>query len=152
MLYEVSRADMWVGELEDRPGALAERLDKLAALGANLESIVVQRAEDKPGVAQMYVSPLRGAAARETGLSKAGGLHTVRIEGPDRPGMAATISRAVGDAGINMRGFSGAAIGARHAIYITFDCMEDANQATQILLKTLAETPAYQETPPAEGW
>ena len=111
MLYEISRTDVWVGEIEDRPGGLAERLETLKETGANLEFVIVRRLPEKPGMALLYVSPLRGAAAHEAGLSKASSMCCVRIEGPDRVGLGADITRAVAEAGISLRGFSGAAIG-----------------------------------------
>ena len=142
MLYEISRTDVWVGEVEDRLGGLAERLETLRNTGANLEVVIVRRLHEKPGKALLFVSPLRGAAAREAGLAKASSTCCVRIEGPDRAGLGADIARALAEAGISLRGFSGAAIGDRNAVYITFDSVDEANQATSVLSRVLAETPA----------
>ena len=143
MLYEISRTDVWVGEIDDRPGGLAERLDTLKNLGANLEFVIVRRLREQPGKALLFVSPLRGAAAHEAGLAKANNMCCVRIEGPDRVGLGAEITRTVAEAGVSLRGFSGAAIGDRNAIYISFDSVDDANLATSVLSKALADTQAF---------
>jgi hypothetical protein len=139
MAYEISRADVWVGEVEDRPGGLATKLEVLRDAGANLEFMVVRRSAQKKGTARLYVSPLRGAAALKAEMVKTTQLFTVRIEGQDRPGLSARIARTMGDAGVNMHGFSGATLGERNVIYIAFDSMSDANRATAALNRALAE-------------
>ncbi len=140
MLYEINRADVWVGEIEDRAGGLADKLAILAKVGANLEFVVVRRLMEKPGKALLFASPLRGAAAKEAGLSKASSMCVVRIDGPDQPGLGARIGRAIANEGISMRGMTGASIGNRNVIYISFGSVADADQITQCLNKTLAET------------
>ena len=143
MQYEISRTDVWVAELDDQPGALAEKLETMGSHGANLEFVIVRREASKPGKAVIFVSPLRGTVAAEAGLSKANGMFCVRLEGPDRAGLGGEIARAIAAEGINIRGFSGAAIGARNAMYLAFNSMDDANQATHVLSKFFAETQIY---------
>jgi len=100
----------------------------------------VRRLMEKPGKALLFVSPLRGAAAKEAGLSKASSMCVVRIDGPDQPGLAAQVGRAVADEGISMRGLTAASIGNRNVIYISFGSVADADQVTLCLNKVLAET------------
>ena len=66
-------------------------------------------------------------------LAKDAGVHTLRLEGPNRLGLGAKIAGAVADAGINMRGLSGTALGRRCAIYLAFDTSADAEKARRIL-------------------
>jgi len=139
MNWKVSKVDVWAGELEDRPGALAEKLEALTDTGANLEFVIARR--DKPGKSVVFLAPLKGAsqtrAAKRTGLAKTTSLHSLRLEGPDRRGLGALITRALADAGINLRGLSAAALGRRHVTYFAFDQAEDARRAGPILKKTL---------------
>ena len=37
MKLKVSRTDVWAATIDDRPGGLADKLDALAAAGANLK-------------------------------------------------------------------------------------------------------------------
>ncbi len=104
--------DVWAATLADRPGALAEKLRALKNAGADLEFIIARRSPDKPGAGVVFVSPLRGdtevAAAVEAGFNVSRSLHGVRVEGPDRPGIAAELTTRLGTEGISLRGFSAA--------------------------------------------
>jgi hypothetical protein len=139
MNWKVSKIDVWAGVLEDRPGTLAEKLETLEKARANLEFVIARR--DQPGKSVVFLAPLKGAAqtraARGAGLAKAASLYSLRLEGPDRRGLGALITRALADAGINLRGLSAAALGRRHVTYFAFDQAEDARRAGPILKKTL---------------
>jgi hypothetical protein len=140
MAVDVGRIDVWCGEIEDRSGGLAEKIEAVAAAGANLEFVIARRAPDRPGMGIVFMAPFRGAAqtraARQAGLDKAPNVYAVRLEGPNQPGFGAAITRSVADAGINLRGLSGTALGRRCAIYLAFDSSEDANQASRVLRNT----------------
>ncbi|MFQ5805293.1 MAG: amino acid-binding protein [Phycisphaerae bacterium] len=142
MAFEITRVDVWAGEIEDRPGGLARRLEAVMRAGANLDFVIARRQPEKPGTSVVFLAPLHGPeqirAAEDAGLTKATGLHSIRIEGPDRPGLCAGVAKTVGDAGINMRGLSAAAIGERCVFYIAFESDADAVRATQVLTPTLA--------------
>ena len=141
MAVDVDRIDVWCGEIEDRSGGLAEKIEAVAAAGANLEFVIARRAPDRPGMGIVFMAPLRGTAqtrsARQAGLAKAPDVYAVRLEGPNGPGFGARITRSVADAGINMRGLSGTALGRRCAVYLAFDSSEDANKASRVLRNTL---------------
>ncbi|MCK6484295.1 MAG: ACT domain-containing protein [Phycisphaerae bacterium] len=140
MPYDIRKESVWVAEMEDRPGALAEKLEGVTLGGANLEFIIARRAWNKPG-AVVFVAPLHGAgqnrAARALGFEKALGMHSLRVEGPDKPGLAARIARLVAHAGINLRGWSAATLGKRSVIYFAFATESDANRAQKALKKGL---------------
>jgi hypothetical protein len=139
MSFKVTKVDVWVGEIEDRPGTLAEKLETLGSARASLEFVIARR--DQPGKSVVFLAPLKGAAqmraARNAGLAKATNLCSLRLEGPDKRGLGALITRALADAGINLRGLSAAAIGRRHVTYFAFDRAEDARRAGPILKKAL---------------
>ena len=141
MAYTIKKVDVWAGEIADRPGGLASTLTAMNNAGANIEFVVARRAPDKPGTGVVFLTPIRGAkqkaAAQNAGLSTSDGLHSVRVEGPDRAGLGAKMSDALAAAGINVRGISAAALGRRAISYFAFDSAADADAAVGVLRKTL---------------
>ncbi len=141
MAYSIRKVDVWAAEIDDRPGGLAEKLEALAKAGASLEFIISRRAPDKPGKGVVFLTPVRGAkqtrAAIDAGLGTTDSLHSVRVEGPDRPGLGTKMTRALADAGINLRGLSAAALGRKSVSYFAFDSADDAANAIKLLRKAL---------------
>jgi hypothetical protein len=141
MPYTVQKVDVWAGEIEDRPGGLAEKLEVLAKAGASLEFLISRRSPENPGKGVVFLTPIKGAsqkrAASEAGLATTSSLHSVRVDGPDRPGLGNKMMRALADAGINLRGVSGAALGRKSVSYFAFDNAEDAARAIKLLKKIL---------------
>jgi len=141
MSYEITKPDVWVVELEDSPGTLAEKLAAVLEAGANLDFVIARRSTEKPGHSILFLAPLVGArqtqAAERAGMRRADSLHSIRIEGPDRPGLGAGITKTISDAGINMRGLSAAGLGDRALFYVAFENDHDAVKATQLLARML---------------
>jgi hypothetical protein len=141
MPYSIRKVDVWAGEIDDRPGGLAEKLEALAKAGASLEFIISRRAPDKPGKGVVFLTPVRGSkqtrAANEAGLGTTDSLHSLRVEGPDRPGLGTKMTRALADAGINLRGVSAAALGRKSVAYFAFDSADDAANAVKLLRTAL---------------
>jgi hypothetical protein len=141
MAYTIKKVDVWAGEITDRPGGLADKLGALSDAGANFEFLIARRAADKPGTGVVFLTPIKGAkqksAAQGAGLATTDSLHSVRVEGPDRPGLGMKMSRALADSGINLRGISAAALGRRAVTYLAFDSAADADTAIRVLKKTL---------------
>lgn len=139
MGLDVSRVDVWAATIRDRAGGAAEKLGPLSAAGANLESVVARRSPGRPGKGVMFLTPLKGAAqtraAKKAGFKKAAGLHSVRVEGPDKPGVGAKITQALADAGLSMRGLSAAAIRKRFVVHLGFDTSAQATKAMRVLKK-----------------
>jgi hypothetical protein len=137
MALKVTREDVWLASIEDRPGRLAEKLGILADAGAQLEFVIARRAPDRPGVGVVFVTPLQGAAqlraARKAGFRKSKSLHSVRAEGPDRPGMGSRMTAGLAALGINLRGLSAAVIGKRFVAYFALDKAADAAKAIKAL-------------------
>ena len=138
MALKVTKADVWVATIEDRAGGAADRLEALSRAGANLEMLLARRTET-PGQGVMFVTPLKGAkavkAAQEAGFGKPQNIHSVRIEGGDKPGLGAKIARTLGDAGVSFRGVSAVAMGKKFISYIACDSAEDAAKAISVLKK-----------------
>ena len=137
MALHVERVDTWAASLEDKPGSLATKLSALASAGINLEFMIARRTPEHAGSGVVFATPIKGSAgcnaARKAGFDKTESLHTVRIEGADKPGQGATIVRALADKGLNLRGFSGAAIGKKFVAYVALDTAEDALKAIRAL-------------------
>jgi hypothetical protein len=139
MALKAGRTDMWTCPLEDRAGGTAEKLDALAKAGANLEMVFARRAPEQPDKGVLFVSPVKGAkairAAQEAGITKAAGIHAVRVEGGDKPGLGAKIARGLGSAGISFRGLTAIAVGKKFISYIALDNEDDAAKAVAVLKK-----------------
>ena len=137
MVLNVTRVDVWAASMEDRPGGLAEKLGALAKAGAQLEFVIARRASERPGTGVVFVTPLKGAAqigaAKKAGFEKTKSLHSLRVEGPDRPGLGAKMTQAMAQAGVNLRGLSAAAIGQRCVVHLAFDSTADAAKAARLL-------------------
>ena len=140
MGFEITKEDVWVGEIEDCPGALGAKLGAVMRAGANLDFMITRPLADRPGTGVLFIAPLHGAeqasAAKEVGLRKSR-IQILRIEGPDRPGLGAGISSTLADAGINISGFTGTALAGRCLFYLRFHSSEEVVRAAQILTQIL---------------
>ena len=135
----VSRADVWAATIQDRPGAIAAKLAPLAQARANLEFVIARRSPDRPGKGVLFVTPLKGArqirAAKGAAFKKTKSLHSLRVEGPDKAGVGAKMTQALGKAGINLGGLSAAALRKQFVAYLAFDTAADAARAARILAR-----------------
>lgn len=140
MSFKISSVRPFVVDVVNRPGMLARVLEALRNAGANLEFVIARRVTQN--TARLFVAPLKGAkqlrAAAEVGLRPAGTLHTLRIAGPDRAGAGSEITRAIADAGLNIRGLSAAAVGKQSVCYVAFALADDAARAAGIVRKALS--------------
>ena len=129
--------EVWVAGVEDKPGALGNKLAALADAGADLGFIIARRSPEKPGTGVVFVTPLRGdkeiEAAVEEGFSVSSHLHSLRVEGRNEPGIASKVAQRVGKAGLNLRGFSGAVIGTQFVLHLAFDTAEATHKAIAVL-------------------
>lgn len=141
MKLDVKRTDVWAASIEDRPGGLAEKLSALAEAGANLEFLVARRAPEKSGTGVVFVTPISGAkqvkAAKAAGFGKTETLHSIRIEGADKPGLMSQVTRTLAAAGINLRGLSAAATGKKFLAHVAMDSPEDAGKALKLLKQAM---------------
>ena len=133
----VERVDVWAASIKDEPGSLAHMLAALREGGADLDFILTRRAPEKPGTGVVFITPLRGdreiAAAANLGFNVTSSVHSVRVEGENKPGIAAELTGKLAAAGINLRGFSAAVIGTKFILYIGLDNAADAVKAVKIL-------------------
>jgi len=139
MELTVERVDVWAASITDEAGSLARLLTGLREAGADLDFIVARRSPEKPGTGVVFVTPLRGdrevTAAAELGFNVTKSVNSVRVEGENKPGVAAELTQKLAAAGINLRGLSGAVIGARFILYLGLHTAGDAAKAVKILQK-----------------
>ena len=131
------RLEVWVARIEYQPGSLANILTGLREAGADLNFILARREPDQPGQSVVYITPLTGdaelQAAATLGFNLTARVHSVRVEGPNQPGIAAALAAQLAAAGLNLRGFSAAVLGTRFILYIGLDSAEDAAKALTVL-------------------
>ncbi len=136
----VEAIDVWAAPIADRPGALAEALRALKDAGADLQCIIARRAPDQPGKGVVFVTPLQGdreiAAAAAVGFSASHTVHSVRVSGRDRPGVAANLTQRIAEAGISLRGFTAAVIGTQFVAYLALDSREEADRVIKLLTRS----------------
>ena len=137
MKVDVSCVDVWAASMEDRPGGLAQKLDALAQAGADLEFVIARRSSACPETGVVFVTPIKGPrqirAARKAGFEKTKSLHGIRISTGNKPGYGAELTKQFAEAGLNLRGFSGAAVGNRAVIHVAFDSEADVRKALHLL-------------------
>src|SRR5919201_1358785 len=139
MAIKASRIDVWMTIIDDRAGGAAEKLEALAKAGADLEVVFARRTPEQPGQGILFAGPIEGAkvtrAAQEAGFKRSENIHGVRIEGSDKPGLGARISRAVADSGVSMRGMNAMAIGKNFLSFLALDSADDAAKVVKALRK-----------------
>ncbi len=138
MAVSVKQITLWRSEVANRPGALAGSLGPLADAGANLKVVMGYRIPGEENRAAIEVHPVSGKkameAARSAGLS-ASGIPTLLVEGDDRPGLGAAMTRGIAEAGINMIFFIGQVVGRRYSAVIGFESPADAKKAVGLIKK-----------------
>ena len=139
MKLKITREDVWVAGIKDKPGGLAAKLADLTRAGANLAFVIARRESSIPGTGVVFVTPLKGSAqlkaAKQAGFAKSKSLHSLRILCGDRKGLGADVTKALAKEGISLRGFSGAALGKQCVFHLAFDKPADARRAAAILKK-----------------
>ena len=137
MAYTINKVDIWSGEIADRVGGLAVKLDPLADAGANLDVVIARRQPNQPGQGVVFLGPVTGAraqkAAAAAGLSKTTVLAALRVEGPNKAGECRRIARLLADAGLNLRGLSAVSLGNKFVAFLAFDNAADAASAARLL-------------------
>ena len=143
MPLRITKVDVWAGTLEDQPGGLARVLEALGNAGARLECCIARRQPDRPGTGVAFVTPVRGeraeAAAEAAGMAPADDVATLRVQGPDAPGIGGRLTRAVERAGVNMRGLSAAVLGGQFVAYFGFDNDANADRAAEAMRSVQTE-------------
>jgi hypothetical protein len=140
-MITATRIDVWSATIEDHPGGLKEKLEALAIAGADLEFLIARRLHEAPGKGIVFLTPLRNQreiqAAEKIGLKKNSHVYSVRVIGPDEPGIAYRVTVALADEAINVRGVSAGRVGREFVMFLAFDTENDADRAAARLNKAL---------------
>lgn len=139
MSYKISKVDVWAADIPNRAGTLSGVLESMSDSGAMLEFMIARKLNNR--TSRVFVAPIKGAklqrAAKKAGLGRAKGMHSLRIEGPDRAGLGAKLAQAVAEKGINLRGVSAAAIGKKSVFYLAVESEKDLKSAMLVVRKAL---------------
>lgn len=134
----IRKIQAWSGELPDRPGGAAAKLELLARAGADLSFVFTRPHPTKPETSRIFLAPIVGAeqtrAACEAGLAPAGDVAMLCVEGVNRSGIGYDIMASLAVAGINLRGLSVSTVEGRFAAYLAFDNPDVASLALQVLV------------------
>jgi hypothetical protein len=137
MALHIRKVQVWSGEIPDRPGAAAAKLELLARAGANLEFVFTRPHAAKPDTSILFLAPITGPeqvqAARQAGLGPALDVAMLCVEGTDRSGIGYDLMSRLAVAGLNLRGLSISSLGGRFAAYLAFDNADTATLAVRLL-------------------
>ena len=129
MAVTVKKAVLWRKEIDNRPGMLASTLEPLSEAGADLEVVMAYRYPGGSDKAAVELHPVSGrkpmAAAKTAGLA-ASDIAAVLIQGDNRRGLGHAITKAIGDAGINLSFVMAQVVGRRYSAMFGLENEADA--------------------------
>ncbi len=132
----VKQVKLWVFHGGDRKGLLADALEPLAAAGVHLQIVMAYRFPTELDRAAIEVFPIEGptaeAEARRFGFVQSD-TPCLLVEGDDRRGLGARISRAISDAKVSMAFLMAQVVGKKFSAAIGFASDEDAATATKAI-------------------
>lgn len=139
MALKVTKAELWSVTIDDQAGGAADKIEPLAKAGASFEFVFARRTPEQPGKGVVFVTPVKGAkvirAANAAGFEKSAAMHSVRIEGADKPGLGAKIMQSLAGAAISFRAISATVVGRKFVGYVALDSEADAAKAASLLRK-----------------
>src|SRR6267143_902646 len=120
LTLSVKQVKLWVFYGGDRKGLLADALEPLAAAGVHLQIVMAYRV------------PTAEAGARRIGFVQSD-TPCLLVEGDDRRGLGARISRAISDAKVSMAFLMAQVVGKKFSAAIGFASDEDAATAVKAI-------------------
>jgi hypothetical protein len=133
----VKRILLWRGELDDRPGALAEVLEPIAAAGANLEVVMgYYQGGNRATHAVIEIAPVAGKRLTEA-VEGAGlvpsAIPALLVRGGNRAGLAHRVAHAIAGAGIDLRFLMAQTVGRSYSAVLGFEKESDAERAVPLI-------------------
>jgi hypothetical protein len=139
MALKITKTELWSVTIDDQAGGAAGKIEPLSTAGANFEFVFARRTPERPGKGVVFVTPVKGAkvvqAAKSAGFEKSANMHSLRVEGSDKPGAVARIMRSLAGAAISFRAVSANAVSRKFVCYVALDSAEDAARAASLLRK-----------------
>jgi hypothetical protein len=141
MAVTVRPIKLWRKEIENKPGALAQTLEPLAAAGADLQVVMGYRYPGREEKAAIELYPIANKklsnAATAAGLRDAS-IAALLVEGDNKPGLGHAITQAIADAGINLDFVVAHVMGRRYSAVLGFDSEADLKKAAPLIKKATA--------------
>ena len=138
MTVSIKKAALWRGSVDNRPGALAQVLEPIAAAGSDLQIVMGYRAPGQPGKAVIELFPVRGRklteAVKGAGLTPSA-IPALVVSGTNRAGLAHKVASAIADAGINIAFLVGQTVGRQYSAIFGFESAADAARAASLIRK-----------------
>jgi len=144
MAVSIRKLTLWRTDVAHRPGALAELLEPLAEVGADLQIVMGYRIPGQKERAVIELAPLAtrklAKAARTIGFAPAG-APTLLVVGDNRPGLANRIARALADSGVNIAFLVAQVVGRRYSAVFGFDSEADLDKASDRIRAAVTARP-----------
>lgn len=148
MSFRLDRVHVWSCEVVDEAGGVANKLHALAEAGANLQYVGTRRQPDKPGSGVLYIAPVTGPeqirAAKHVGLREVFSPVVIKVEGDNRAGLAARLTKEWALNDISFSGLTITVVADKFIGYAAFDNAADANKAATILAQIGTEEAALR--------
>lgn len=136
----IKKITLWRVEVQDRPGALADVLEPLAAAKGDLQAVMGYRLPGDKTRSAIEVWPVSGKklteAAEGAGLTPAS-IPALLVTGPNKSGVGQKLARAAADAGINMTFVVAQVVGTRYSAVLGFESDVACSQAAKLLKRAL---------------
>ena len=144
MSVTVKKITLWRGTVENRPGALAEVLEPVAAEGTDLQVVMGYREPGEKLRAAVELFPVKGRKLTEA-VEGAGlvpsSIPTVLVTGANRAGLGHAIARTLANAGINLTFLVAMVAGRNYSAVLGFERDADAGQAIRLIKKAVSGRP-----------
>ena len=141
MAVTVKKAVLWRKELDNRPGMLANILGPLSEAGTDLQVVMAYRYPGRTDTAAIELHPVSGrksiAAAKAAGLAQSP-TPSLLVQGDNRQGLGHAITKAIGEAGINLSLLTAQVVGRRYSAMFGFENEAEAAKATILIKKAAA--------------
>ena len=140
MAISVKKVTLWRTEVENKPGALSSVLAPLAEVGADLQVVMGYRYYDEDNKAAIEICTVSGRkpaiAASKAGLN-ASDIHTLLVQGDNRPGVGHAIAQAMAEGGINVMFLVAQVVDTRFSAVMGFEDEAASKQATTLIKKAV---------------
>jgi hypothetical protein len=137
----VKKAVLWRKEIDNRPGMLANTLEPLSEAGADLQVVMAYRYPGGKDTAAIELHPVSGrkstAAAKTAGLAPSP-IPALLVQGDNRQGLGHALTKAIGDASINLSFVMAQVVGRRYSAMFGFENEADATRAAALIKKAAA--------------
>jgi hypothetical protein len=138
MAVTVKKAVLWRKEIDNRPGTLANILGPLSEAGTDLQVVMAYCYPGRTDTAAIELHPVSGrkpiAAAKAAGLAQSP-TPILLVQGDNRQGLGHAITKAIGEAGINLSLLMAQVVGRRYSAMFGFENEAEAAKAQYCSLK-----------------